>query len=102
MSLKEPQWTVYLNYSVKSMIFALRLPFYEQQLVQTGLQTRHRDSSLTLSEIMTILVYFHQPRYRHFKAYYCEFILPICGANFRDWSVTPALYIDYLPSALMP
>ncbi len=77
------------------------LPFYEQQLVQSGLQTRHRDRSLSLSEIMTILIYFHQSHYRNFKAYYCEDVLPHLRGEFPGL-VSYTRFVDFIPSALMP
>ena len=45
-------------------------PQWERQLLGNGLQKRKRDRSLCLSEIMTILIGFHQSCYRNFKAYY--------------------------------
>lgn len=35
---------------------------------------RHRKKSLTDSEIMTILIYFHSSNYRNFKAFYLEYV----------------------------
>src|SRR5829696_8569888 len=35
---------------------------------------RRRQPSLTASEIMTIMIHFHQSSYRHFKAYYTEHV----------------------------
>jgi len=43
---------------------------WKQQLLGSGLQIRNRPRSLSLSEIMTILIAFHQSCYRHFKTYY--------------------------------
>lgn len=45
---------------------------WKQQLVGSGLQLRNRPRSLRLSEIMTILIAFHQSYYRNFKTYYQE------------------------------
>ncbi len=49
-------------------------PQWEGQLLGNGLQRRRRDRSLCLSEIMTILIGFHQSRYRNFKIYYQELV----------------------------
>jgi hypothetical protein len=43
-------------------------PIYHQGLLQAGQRHRTRPTALTLSEIMTILVYFHWSHYRTFKA----------------------------------
>jgi hypothetical protein len=43
---------------------------WKQQRLGSGLQKRNRLRSLSLSEIMTLLIAFHQSCYRHFKTYY--------------------------------
>ena len=45
-------------------------PRWETQLLTQGIKTRKREKRLSLSEIMTILVAFHQHHYRRFKHYY--------------------------------
>ena len=45
-------------------------PIYTQRLLQNGQCQRRRQSQLSLSEIMTIIVYFHRSHYRDFKPYY--------------------------------
>lgn len=47
-------------------------PQWKQQLLGAGFQLRNRPRSLSLSEIMTILIGFHQSCYRNFKVYYHE------------------------------
>src|SRR4028119_1887364 len=47
-------------------------PIWHNQLLDNGLAHRKRARSLCLSEIMTILISFHQWSYRNFKAYYLE------------------------------
>ena len=51
------------------------LPFWNRQLLTSGQRQRQRARSLTISEIMTILIAFHQSHYRDFKAYYYEQVL---------------------------
>jgi hypothetical protein len=50
-----------------------------------GKQKRDRKKSLTDSEIMTILIYFHSSHYRNFKAFYFEHV---CN---HLWSLFPDL-----------
>lgn len=57
-------------------------PQWEHQLLGNGLQRRKRARSLCLSEIMTILIGFHQSCYRNFKAYYQELVRPHFEADF--------------------
>lgn len=47
----------------------------KRQSIENG-QKRQRESKLSLSEIMTILINFQQQRYRQFKAYY-EFYVKV-------------------------
>jgi hypothetical protein len=52
------------------------LPKLEQSLLSRGAVKRHRERSLSISEVMTILIHFHQSHYRNFKTYYCEHVQP--------------------------
>ena len=45
-------------------------PRWEQQLLSHNLKKRKRSRILCLSEIMTIVIGFHQSCYRNFKTYY--------------------------------
>jgi transposase len=45
-------------------------PFLEQQLVSAGKRHRRRRCGISLSEMMTLVVLFHQIKYRHFKYFY--------------------------------
>jgi hypothetical protein len=42
---------------------------WQSQLIGHDLQVRQRKRSLCLSEIMTIVIGFHQSYYRNFKSY---------------------------------
>lgn len=50
-------------------------PQWQQSLVQQGTMKRTRPTQLSTSEIMTIVIHFHQARYRDFKTYYTEYVL---------------------------
>lgn len=41
---------------------------WQRQQLSSGERKRRRDCRLTPSEMMTIIVYFHQSQYRNFKA----------------------------------
>ena len=77
------------------------LPILEKKLISSGLQTRKRERSLTMSEIMTILIVFHQSHYRNFKAYYLEYVLPHLRGEFPGL-VSYTRFVDFIPSALIP
>jgi hypothetical protein len=65
-------------------------PQCQRQWLGNGLQQRKRSRSLCLSEIMRILIGFHQSSYRNFKAYYQQKVQ-------QDWGPAfPALVIYQL------
>jgi transposase len=77
------------------------LPKMEKKLISSGQQTRKRDRSLTMSEVMTILILFHQSHYRTFKAYYLEHVLVHLRSEFPGL-VSYTRFVDYIPAALIP
>jgi hypothetical protein len=67
----------------------------------TGHRRRRRTGQLCLSEIMTLLIWFHSPHYRDFKAFYKQHVC----IHLRD--AFPGLvsyhrFIELVPSALIP
>jgi transposase len=76
-------------------------PRWHQQLLQDGSVHRQRARRLCLSEIMTILIAFHQSAYRNFKVFYLEKVK-------THWqSAFPALvsyqrFVEWMPDALLP
>jgi uncharacterized membrane protein (UPF0136 family) len=77
------------------------LPVWQQQLIANGAIRRQRSRSLVMSEIMTILIAFHQSHYRDFKAYYTEHVLKYWRAEFPGL-VSYQRFVDFMPSALVP
>lgn len=77
------------------------LPIWNQQLLASGQKQRQRARSLTISEIMTILIAFHQSHYRDFKAYYHQQVLKHWRAEFPNL-VSYSRFVEYIPSALVP
>ena len=45
-------------------------PIWHRQLLTAGFRQRHRSGRLALSEVMTLMIHFHQSAYRDFKHYY--------------------------------
>lgn len=77
------------------------LPIWNRQLLASGEKQRNRERSLTISEIMTILIAFHQSHYRDFKAYYCGQVLKHWRAEFPGL-VSYNRFVEFTPSALVP
>jgi len=76
-------------------------PKWYAQLLVAGTIRRVRQPELCESEVMTILVHFHQSHYRNFKAYYTEHVL----VNLRD--AFPKLvsynrFVELTPRVLIP
>ncbi len=58
------------------------IPLWHQQLIENGLFKRRREASLSLSEVMTLLILFHMSRYRDFKTFYIQHIKHYLQADF--------------------
>lgn len=76
-------------------------PQWKQQLLGFGLQQRKRQRSLSLSEIMTILIAFHQSCYRNFKTYYQQKVQTQWAGDFPGL-VSYQRFIEWVPSTLVP
>ena len=77
------------------------LPHWRDQLIASGKIKRQRARSLTGSEIMTILIAFHQSHYRDFKAYYGKKVLTQWRSEFPGL-VSYTRFVEYIPSVLVP
>lgn len=76
-------------------------PQWKQQLLGAGLKLRNRPRSLSLSEIMTIIIAFHQSCYRNFKTYYHEQVERQWAKDFPKL-VSYQRFIEWIPSTLVP
>lgn len=76
-------------------------PHWEQELLHSGLKRRRRATQLCTSEIMTILIFFHQMRYRDFKTYYTQFVQVYLQAEFPNL-VSYSRFVEQMPSMLVP
>jgi hypothetical protein len=77
------------------------LPFWKRKLMQEGSKKRNRPGQLRISEIMTILIYFHQSHYRNFKAYYTEHVCKYLRSEFPNL-VSYERFVILMPSVLGP
>lgn len=76
-------------------------PIWRKRLFASGECQRERERSLSMSEMMTIMIHFHQSQYRNFKAYYIEHVLKHLQAEFPRL-VSYKRFIDFIPTILMP
>jgi transposase len=71
------------------------------QLEARSLQSKYRPRCLTLSEIMTILVFFHASHYRTFKHFYFAHML---GQRRAEFPTLPSYtrFVELIPLTLLP
>jgi hypothetical protein len=76
-------------------------PHWEKQLLVEGSRQRRRRGDLLPSEIMTILIHFHQSHYRDFKAYYTLYVREQLQAEFPKL-VSYGRFVQLMPRVLVP
>jgi hypothetical protein len=76
-------------------------PQWHRQLLQNGAIQRMRLPQLTTSEIMTIVIHFHQAGYRNFKAYYTEHVQVHLRSEFPGL-VAYNRFVELMPRVLVP
>jgi len=74
-------------------------PQLEAQRLGDGKPHRQRATDLSVSEIMTILIHFHQSQYRMFKAYYTEHVQAHLRSEFPTL-VGYARFVQLMPRVL--
>lgn len=72
-----------------------------QRQLGSGSAKRGPKPQLVLSEVMTIVIHFHQSHYRDFKAYYCQHVLVHLRSEFPDL-VSYTRFVELIPSTLTP
>src|ERR1700694_4994526 len=75
-------------------------PHWKASRLQTG-QQRWRAGQLCPSEVMTILIHFHQSHYRTFKAYYTEHVQVHLTSEFPHLVRYPR-FVALIPAVLVP
>ncbi len=76
------------------------VPVWQKQMLTAGEIQRHRERGLRMSEIMTILIHFHQSHYRNFKAYYTEYLWERLHKEFPGL-VSYNRFVEFIPSVLV-
>src|SRR6476469_2733533 len=76
-------------------------PRWHQQCLASNTKRRNRARELALSEIMTILILFHQSHDRTFKAFYTEHVCIDLRGEFPHL-VSYTRFVEVFPSALVP
>jgi hypothetical protein len=76
-------------------------PNWQQMQLGSEKRRRQRAGSLYLSEIMTIIIHFHQSHYRDFKGYYIEHVQRYLAGEFPKL-VSYARFVQLIPQTLTP
>ena len=74
-------------------------PFWHQSLLENG-KNRKRKTQMCMSEMMTIVVHFHQKRYRDFKTYYIEYVTENLQQEFPTL-LSYSRFIQLMPGILL-
>jgi len=75
-------------------------PQLQQSMLEEGLRHRRRATRMSLSEMMTILVHFHQQQVRNFKTYYTEYVMQHLRSEFPSLC-SYSRFIQLLPRTLL-
>lgn len=76
-------------------------PVWQQNQLSSGERQRQRAGILCESEMMTIVIHFHQARYRDFKTYYTQHVQVFLRAEFPHL-ISYERFIQRLPLILEP
>jgi hypothetical protein len=76
-------------------------PWWREQQLALGKQRRMRRGQLYPSEIMTLLIHFHQSHYRDFKAYYTQYVQVHLKGELPGL-VSYQRFVELIPSVLTP
>lgn len=77
------------------------LPQWDQTLRTHGQRVRRRAGQLAPSEVMTILIHFHQVRFRDFKTYYVVYVLGHLRREFPH-AVSYQRFVELIPNIIGP
>lgn len=77
------------------------IPLWHMTLIQQGVIKRIREPRLSMSEMMTIIIHFHQSHYRDFKTYYLEYVCEHLADEFPNL-VSYNRFVELMPRVLLP
>jgi hypothetical protein len=77
------------------------VPQWRQTLLGSGVRRRQRETKLSLSERMTIIIHFHQSGYRTFKDYFLRYVTPHLRWAFPQL-VSYSRFVELMQQSLVP
>ena len=75
-------------------------PLWRARMVTDGQRRRQRESQLSLSEMLTIMIGFHTSGYRTFKAYYFS-LLATAREDFPNL-ISDSRFVEWMPRIAAP
>lgn len=76
-------------------------PYLKRHLLNSKQRFRFKKRSLSVSEIMTIIILFHHSHYRDFKAFYQKHVMKTMQSEFPQL-VSYNRFVEFMPSVLIP
>jgi hypothetical protein len=85
-----------------SMIFGkVFIPRWQLQLLEDGSRQRRRESRMTVSGVMTVIIGFHMSHHRDFKNYYLGYVSHFYKTDFPDL-LSYTRFLEVMPSVIGP
>ncbi len=98
MSQEMKRLNLFCNVHDFCLIF---IPLWNITLLKHGVIKRVREPQLSISEMMTIIIHFHQSHYRDFKTYYIEYVSEHLCDEFPHL-VSYNRFVELMPRNLLP
>jgi hypothetical protein len=76
-------------------------PKWHAHLLSSGMIQRVKPCSLSLSEVLTIAIHFHQSNHKTFKQYYTDYVRVYLGADFPHL-VSYGRFVELMSGASVP
>jgi hypothetical protein len=76
-------------------------PKWRAQRVASGLAQRNKPYRMSLSEILTVIVHFHQSNHRNFKHYYLDYVSTHLRADFPEL-VSYSRFVELMSEVTIP
>lgn len=77
------------------------IPQWQKQLLEDGTRKRRRESRMSTSEIMTIIIGFHMSHHRDFKNYYLGLVSVFYKRDFPHL-LSYTRFLEVMPSMIVP
>ena len=77
------------------------IPQWQKQLLEDGGRQRRRDSRMSISEMMTVVIGFHMSHHRDFKNYYLGYVSCFYKKDFPKL-LSYTRFLEVMPSLIVP